>query len=81
MTDPRLKKLAKLMVEYSTKVEEGDNVYIQGEQVATPFLIEVAKEAILKGANVEYDIKIPQISEFKLKHGSEQQIKTPSEKI
>ena len=53
MKDIRLNKLAKLLVNYSTKVKKGDFVLITCEDVAKPWMIEAAREAIKAGAHVE----------------------------
>lgn len=78
MADVRLNKLAKLLVEYSTEVKKGDRVYVQAEDVAIPYIAEVAKEAIKKGAYVETVVKISEVSESLYKHGSEDQLGSPN---
>lgn len=75
MADQRLNKLAKLLVNYSTEVKEGDFVFICADEVATPWAVEVAKEAIKCGAHVEYKLESDEILEMKLKYGSENQLK------
>lgn len=78
MADVRLEKLAMLLIEYSTEIKKGDKVYIQGEDIAIPYLMEVAKEAIKKGAHVETIVKIPEVTEALYKYGSEEQISSPN---
>ena len=78
MYDERLKKLAEVLVNYSTKVKAGDKVSIKAESIATPFIIEVAKAAIKKGAFVDYSVSIPSIEEAILKLGNDQQLNYPS---
>lgn len=75
MADQRLNKLAKLLVNYSTEVKPGELVFICGDEVATPWVVEVAKEVIKAGANVEYRIETDEITELKLKHGTDEQLK------
>lgn len=75
MKDARLNKLAKLLVNYSTKVKKGEFVYIQCDEVATPWMVEVAKEAVKAGAHVETTITSDEVGEAKLKYGSEEQLK------
>ena len=41
MTDPRLKKLADVLVNYSVKVKPGDWVYLTSSVTAMPLLEEV----------------------------------------
>lgn len=78
MADIRLQKLAKLLVEYSTNVKPGDKVFISCEQVGIPYIVEVAKAAIRKGAHVEYSVNLPEVGETLLKEGSEDQLNNPS---
>ena len=48
--DPRVKKLAKILVEHSTKVRKGDKVVIVGDVIAEPLIKEVYKLCLKKGA-------------------------------
>lgn len=75
MADERLSKLAKLLVNYSTGIKKDDIVFICADEVATPWVIEVAKEAIKLGAHVEYRLESEEVSEVKLKYASEEQLK------
>lgn len=75
MADQRLNKLAKLLVNYSTEVKEGDFVFICADEVATPWAVEVAKEATKNGAHVEYRLESDEMQEIKLKYSSEEQLK------
>lgn len=81
MADIRLNRLAKLLVEYSAEVKKGDKVYIQAEDIAIPYIVEVAKEAIKKGAIVETIVKIPEVTECLYKYGDEEQISSPSKML
>jgi len=74
MTDIRLNKLAKLLVNYSTVVKDGDFVLVTGEDVTIPWVVEVVKEAVKAGAHVETMINSLQINEMKLKYGSSKQL-------
>ena len=76
MADQRLNKLAKLLIDYSAEVKEGDIVYVCADEVATPWVIEVVKEATKKGAHVEYTLESDEIKEIQLKYGSEKQLKS-----
>lgn len=75
MSDERLSKLAKLLVNYSTGIKKDDIVFICADEVATPWVIEVAKEAIKLGAHVEYRLESEEVSEVKLKYANEEQLK------
>ena len=78
MRDERLVKLAELLVGYSTNVKAGDKVSIKAEDAALPFIIEVAKAAIKKGAFVDYSVTVPEVEEAILKFGDEKQLSMPN---
>lgn len=74
MRDIRLNKLAKLLVNYSTEVKPGDFVLVQCDDVATPWMVEVVKEAVKAGAHVETLIDSQEAKYIKLKHASNEQL-------
>lgn len=74
MADQRLNKLAKLLVNYSTKVKPGDFVFVSCDEVARPWMVEVVKEAVKAGAHVETVLTSQEVSEIKLKYSSEKQL-------
>lgn len=78
MKDYRLERLAKVLVEYSTKIKVGDNVCVSGEESALPFIKEVVKQAILAGGNVKWFVDMPDLDEFLLKNGEIEQIEQPN---
>jgi aminopeptidase len=73
--DPRLKKLAKLLVHYSAGVKASDKVFLECDEVATPWMAAMAEEALKTGAHVETLIGSEMIGEIRLKHSSEEQLK------
>lgn len=75
MADPRLNKLAQLLVNYSTKVKPGEYVFVSSDEAALPWMQEVVKEAVKAGAHVEYHMGSEDIRETILKHSSEEQLK------
>jgi aminopeptidase len=50
VTDPRLKRLADVVVNYSTGVTEGDLVLVQGPELAEPLIVEIVRAALAAGA-------------------------------
>jgi aminopeptidase len=50
MTDPRVTNLAKILVEYSTRVKAGDRVAIIGSPLAAPLIVEVFRQSLRAGA-------------------------------
>jgi len=50
VTDPRLERLAGVLVNYSLKLGEGDLVLIQGPEIAEPLIVELVRAALAAGA-------------------------------
>ena len=74
MIDLRLNKLAKLLVNYSTKIKKGDFVLVSCEDIAIPWMTEVVREAIKAGAHVETYIKAHDVEEVRLRNSSIEQL-------
>ena len=51
MTDPRLEKLASVLVNYSLKIRPGDKLSIEAPDVAAPLVRAVYREALRAGAS------------------------------
>ncbi len=74
MKDQRLEKLANLLVNYSTKVQPGETVFIMCDAVAEPWAVEVAKAAVKAGAHVETMLTSQEVAEAKLKYCTTEQL-------
>lgn len=74
MRNERLVKMARVLVNYSLEIEEGQKVLITGSPIAEPLLKEVYREAIRNGAHPETRLIMEGADEILLKEGSEQQI-------
>ena len=77
MTDPRIKKLAQVMVHYSLAIKRGQKVYLQTTPAAHEFNLAFYEEAIKAGANVTFAIDgayYPGAQEIFLKHASKAQL-------
>jgi len=73
--DPRYQKLAKILINYSTKTKKGDRVLIHmKEPEAFPLVKEIYKEAILKGAFCEVYFSSVHFAYDRLKFGNEKQV-------
>jgi len=72
--DPRTRELAKLVVNYALNVKSGQNVMISGSTEAEPFIAELYKEVILKGAHPHLKVSIPGLAPFFFKHAKKHQI-------
>ena len=75
MTDPRLKKLADLLVNYSVSVKPGDWVLLRGNIFAEPLVNEVYKELVKAGGNVTLQLTTDAITEAYYKEASSDQLK------
>lgn len=74
MRDPRLEKLAEVIVRYSTRVRRGDVVGIQGEPGAMP-LIEALYSSVLRaGGHPFWTPRSESLHELLLTEGSDEQI-------
>lgn len=78
MRDQRLERLAQVLVNYSTKVNEGDSVCISAEEASLPFVKAVAKEVVKQGGILRYFIDIPEVDADIVKQGNENQIAQPN---
>lgn len=74
MSDPRIKKLAQVMVHYSLGIKRGQKVYLQTTPIAQEFNLAFYEEAIRAGANVSVLMELPGSDEALLKFGSNQQL-------
>jgi len=74
MFDPRVEKLAQVLVNYSIGVKAGDRVLVQGGTVAEPLLKAVVKEILLAGGFSLAIAQIPGVSRLAFEHGSDEQL-------
>ena len=74
MTDPRLKRLADVLVNYSIKVQPGDWVYINSSVTALPLLEEVYRSVLKAGGNVTTNIYTDTLNETFYKEAKEAQL-------
>jgi aminopeptidase len=58
LRDPRADSLAKILVGYSTRVQEGDKVVIDGESAAEPLLLAIYEETLKAGGHPMLNIGI-----------------------
>src|SRR5262245_4429136 len=72
--DPRLDKLADVLVRYSTQVKKGDLVVINGEALALPAVEAVYAACVRAGANAFWWPMSEALTETLLTHGSDEQI-------
>ena len=74
MADPRVTKLAKVMVHYSLQLKPGQQVLLQTTPLADELSLAFIEEAVKAGAQVFTLNAIPGASEISLKHSSDEQL-------
>ncbi|GCE15788.1 aminopeptidase [Tengunoibacter tsumagoiensis] len=74
MADPRLRRMAQVLLQYSLGLKSGERVGIRAEPVASPLIRELVREALHIGAYPELYIEIPGVKELLLKEGSDAQL-------
>jgi aminopeptidase len=79
MTDPRVAKLADLLVNYSLELKSGEIVRIDGGVVAAPFVRELYREALRAGANPRTRVEVDGIEVITVAEASDEQLTFISE--
>ena len=74
MRDPRAERLAKILVGYSTEVQEGEVVSIDGESGAAPLLLAVYEEVLKAGAQPIMNVSLEGQAASYYRHASEAQL-------
>ncbi len=74
MRDQRLDKLAKVIVNYSARVKQGDLVRLSGEPIATPLLEALYEQIIQAGAHVYVQCVPDSFAEMFFEHASDEQL-------
>lgn len=74
MTDPRIEKLAHLLVNYSVTVRPGDRVVIEGQTVAEPLLKAVYAKVLQAGGHPIVMADIPSMKDVFFRYASDEQL-------
>ncbi len=75
MRDPRLAKLASVLVNYSVGVKKGNLVRIRGAHGSEPLMLEIQREILLAGGYPLIQIELEEALENVIKYGNESQLK------
>ncbi len=81
MDDPRVEKLAEVLVDYSTEVEAGDRVVISGTPLAEPLLKAVYRRVLEAGGHPLMLPSLPGIDELLYEYASDEQLKHVPEPV
>ena len=74
MTDPRVQKLAQVLVQYSLELQPGEEFALRTTPLADELNLEVYKEAVLAGAHVTVQNAIPGMMEVFFKSANDAQL-------
>lgn len=74
MTDPRIEKLADLLVNYSVMVRLGDKVFITGETIAEPLLKAIYTRVLQVGGHPTMMAELPGLDEVLFRRASDAQL-------
>lgn len=74
MSDPRLKKLADVLVRYSTRVQQGDWVHIYADWQARPLVLEVLSSVLKAGGNPTYSLAANDLRVVQMREASDAQL-------
>ncbi|MBW3001760.1 aminopeptidase [Candidatus Woesearchaeota archaeon] len=74
MTNKRITKIAKVLVDYSTKVQEGERVVITAPPVAQPLVLEVYKMCLQRGAHPVIRTPLPGAAYVFYKYAKDNQL-------
>lgn len=75
MRDPRLEKLADVLVNYSVGVKQGQTVRISGEPVAQPLVVELYRKVLAAGGHPLVRMSPDEVSEIFYKNASDEQLR------
>ena len=74
MSDPRVERLAELIVGYSLDLGEGDVVRIDGLDVAAPLVVALYSAALAAGAHPYTNVTLDGLTELLVEQGSDEQL-------
>ena len=74
MPDPRVTKLAQVLVQYSLNIQPGDKFRIRSTPLAEELTLAVYKEALLAGAHITVENGVPGADEIFFKYASDEQL-------
>ena len=74
MNDPRLEKLARVLVEYSVAIQPGELVHIAGPPLATPLVTAIFREVLRAGGHPWVRLVPEECQRIMLTEGSDEQL-------
>ena len=74
LVDPRIAKMAELLVRYSVGVREGDFCVIRATPIAAPLVQECCRQVLLAGGQPHADIRLPDLDEIVFSTATDEQL-------
>jgi aminopeptidase len=74
VNDPRIERLASLLVDYSLELGAGEMLLIEAFDVAGPLVVALHRKAIERGANPYAHIQLEGLSELLVEEGTDEQL-------
>jgi aminopeptidase len=74
VTDPRVERLAELIVDYALELGEGQVIRVDGLEVAQPLALALYRSSLAAGAHPYTNLSVSGLLELLLTHGSKDQI-------
>lgn len=78
MADPRVQKLAQVIIRYSLGIRRGERLMVLATLPGLPLVVEVYREAIRAGALPEVRFSVDALIEINLREGNEDQLRYQS---
>ena len=75
MIDPRLEKMARVLVEYSLDVQAGELMMVRSQPAAEPLVLEVYRRALERGAHVDLQLSPPGQGAAFFRHACDAQLR------
>jgi len=75
MKDPRIERLADLLVNYSVFIQPGERVEIRGTTLSEPLLLEIYKKVLQAGGHPITRLSSPEANELFYKYASDEQLR------
>lgn len=74
MADPRVVKMAQVLVHYSLDIQPGDHFLVNGSPVAEPLIREVYRAALRAGAHVQINAIFDEFATIRMKEANDDQL-------
>lgn len=74
MTDPRLTKLADMLVNYSVAIQPGDKVLLNGSTIAAPLISEIYRAVLRAGGLPMTNVQLPELEESYFRLATDEQL-------